>query len=658
MLRWYEPVWWAFFAGAALKSTVVLALAWILANLLRSRSAAWRHLVWTAAAAAVLALPVLSVELPELRLPVNMPALTFHATATAGSPDQAAANAATPGNASTAVQPAKPVWQPDWALYAMLLWMAGTAIGLGRLAWAAAAMARLRRTLRPYGGEDFRALAAELGLDGPAPVFESAPGAMPMTFGLLRPAVALPADAAAWSEERRRMVLLHELAHVRRGDVAAHLVARIALCFYWWNPLAWLAWREFLKEREKATDDLVLATGTRASDYAAELLEVARAMRPAEADGWAAIAMARRSELEGRLLSILDGQVNRNAAGRASMLAASLAAVLLVAPFAAVQAQDQSSAGVPADVDATVRAALAQKNHEILDNAANAFEKLRQYETAQKLLESSLQVREETSGQQSADYGEGLAKLGDLAVAEGQRGKALDYFTRAQQAIGGGPAAAHSLFWLGVLNLDKKDYAQAAQYFQQMQAADPSKAGEALTWLGLTHEREPDAAVQAEADYRQAIAVEGSDTKDATVTMDLLARLLKTQDRAAEADQLSANAAALRAQAAAEVRAKTPNVSSGAYHVGGGVTAPKVLHKLEPEYDEMARAAKYQGTVLLYVEIGPDGRAHNARVVRSLGMGLDEKAIDAVQQWVFQPGMKEGQPVTVAATIEVNFRLL
>jgi TonB family protein len=99
-------------------------------------------------------------------------------------------------------------------------------------------------------------------------------------------------------------------------------------------------------------------------------------------------------------------------------------------------------------------------------------------------------------------------------------------------------------------------------------------------------------------------------------------------------------------------------VGGGVYRVGGGVTAPVLLHKVEPEYSEEARKAKYQGTVLLYIEVSPDGRATNIRVARSLGLGLDEKAMDAVKQWKFKPGYKNGQPVTVAATIEVNFRLL
>ena len=99
-------------------------------------------------------------------------------------------------------------------------------------------------------------------------------------------------------------------------------------------------------------------------------------------------------------------------------------------------------------------------------------------------------------------------------------------------------------------------------------------------------------------------------------------------------------------------------VGGGVFRVGGGVTAPALLYKVEPEYSEEARKAKYQGTVVLYVEVDPSGRARNLRVVRSLGLGLDEKAMEAVNKWRFRPGYKDGKPVTVAATIEVNFRLL
>jgi TonB family protein len=99
-------------------------------------------------------------------------------------------------------------------------------------------------------------------------------------------------------------------------------------------------------------------------------------------------------------------------------------------------------------------------------------------------------------------------------------------------------------------------------------------------------------------------------------------------------------------------------VGGGAFRVGNGVTAPVLLYKKEPEYSEEARKAKYQGTVVLYVQVDPSGKATHISVTRSLGLGLDEKAIEAVKQWKFKPGYKDGKPVTVEASIEVNFRLL
>jgi protein TonB len=99
-------------------------------------------------------------------------------------------------------------------------------------------------------------------------------------------------------------------------------------------------------------------------------------------------------------------------------------------------------------------------------------------------------------------------------------------------------------------------------------------------------------------------------------------------------------------------------VGGGVFRVGGGVSAPEVLFKVDPEYSEEARKAKYSGAVLLAVVVDAEGRARDIHVVKSLGMGLDEKAIEAVQKWKFRPGMKGGVAVNVRAQIEVNFRLL
>jgi TonB family protein len=95
----------------------------------------------------------------------------------------------------------------------------------------------------------------------------------------------------------------------------------------------------------------------------------------------------------------------------------------------------------------------------------------------------------------------------------------------------------------------------------------------------------------------------------------------------------------------------------GAYRVGGGISSPRALYAPDPEFSEEARKAKYQGTVILWVVVGPDGRVHEVRVQRSLGLGLDEKAIQAIRTWRFDPARKDGVPVAVQVNIEVNFRL-
>ncbi len=98
-------------------------------------------------------------------------------------------------------------------------------------------------------------------------------------------------------------------------------------------------------------------------------------------------------------------------------------------------------------------------------------------------------------------------------------------------------------------------------------------------------------------------------------------------------------------------------VGGGPYRVGGGVSAPRILYAPDPDYSEEARKAKYQGTVVLWVVVGPDGRPRDVRVQRSLGLGLDEKAMEAVRTWKFEPARKDGQPVAVQINVEVNFRL-
>jgi TonB family protein len=697
MLGWNESAWSAMLLGAALKSTIVLGAAWLLAWVLRRRSAAARHLVWTAAAAALLALPLLSVSLPALRVRTHalaslVPTVTFRTDAVAipGAPV-----AADPPLARSAGAPTAAPWHPDFRLWLMLLWAAGSALALAHLLAAYALMWRTRRRALPFADPElFDAISYLLGIRGDVELLALPLSAMPMSFGVLRPAVFLPADAHQWSEDRRRVVLLHELAHVKRGDMATHLLLRMAACLFWWNPLAWTAWRESLKESERAADDLVLTAGERAADYASHLLEIARSMQRAPRVAWAAVAMARPSQLEGRLLAILDPRIDRQSPGRRSALAAAVLAVALVAPFAALEAQDAPPPPPPPTVDTAIRAATEQQNPAATDSAAAAYEKNRKYDEAQQLLEDSLALRAQTSGDHSSAYAIGLMKLGDLAVKRHQYAEAEAFYFKAL-SLGDTPETAPALIYVA---LHTKDTTAAKAFLDRAIAAAQNGpvAGRALT-LRANYSRDDGFPGVAETQYIQALAQDPPNSSEAAFTMESYAKLLTSQSRTSEAQGMQQNAKTIREARVAEMAPhwtgaesapaqpndaafrgtgpadhsndaappapKPPTrdaggVSGPVFKVGGGVSAPKLLSKLEPDYSEEARAAKYQGTVVLKVVIGTDGQAYNLELVRGLGNGLDEKAAEAVMQWKFAPGKRDGVPVAIAATIEVNFRLL
>jgi len=120
-----------------------------------------------------------------------------------------------------------------------------------------------------------------------------------------------------------------------------------------------------------------------------------------------------------------------------------------------------------------------------------------------------------------------------------------------------------------------------------------------------------------------------------------------------------ATAEELRRAESQEAPAKSSDAfGTGAFRIGGGVTAPQLIYRVEPKYPEEARKAGLEGTVVLYAVVDPDGMIHNMRIVRSLDPVLDENAMQAARQWKFKPGTKEGKPVPVAASIEITFRVL
>ncbi|HEY4363163.1 MAG TPA: TonB family protein [Bryobacteraceae bacterium] len=646
----------------ALKTTAILAAARIATWLLRRNSASARHQVWTAACAAALLLPLLSVSLPAWR-PAATAAIapvffevTTTASATVATQPAASAASSTPASSRTP-------WRPDLRGSILSLWIVGCFLTTLPLARAALRLRRQRRDAGPSPYSGLAAdLAAELELHRPIDILETPAGTMPMTQGTLRPAVFLPADARHWTEDRRRMVLLHELAHVRRADAATQLLTRAMLTLNWWNPLAWTAWRETLKERERAADDLVLHTGARASEYAENLLEIARHFQKAPLAS-AAVCMARPAQLEGRLLAILDATTNRSTGNRTFAAANVLVAIALVAPLAALHAQQAAPKPNP-DVDATIRAAQAQQNPDIADQPAQAFADKRDFDTARALLDTAAGIRAGVSGTGSVNYGLGLIKIADLEARRHNTSEAVAFYSKAVQVLGDRPEAAPAFIYLGVRSLTTKSYDQAATYFQTAQALKSPQAGTAAMWMGVLKERQNDPS-GAESMYQAALGLQGSDSPEAATTMQLYSLFLTRRGRTAEAQTMSDRAGAqIKSKPGQPVfrgtappPAQSPTTAA-AVRPGNGVGQPRLVFKQEPTYSDEARIAKLQGSVRLSLVVAADGTPTNIQVVGPLGLGLDQAAVDAVSSWVFKPGTKDGLPVPVMASVEVNFRLL
>ena len=267
-------------------------------------------------------------------------------------------------------------WQPPL----VGLWMAGVVVLLLRIGVGIAATRRIgRRAKRPHDGEWAR-LAAELarriGLTRPVRVLSSGPTAVPMTWGWARPVVLVPAVGDTWSAARKRVVLLHELNHVKRHDCASQLVAHIACAVYWFNPLVWLAARALRVERERACDEAVVRDGTQASSYADHLLEIARGQEGTRWSSLAAVAMARRSQLEGRLLAILEAGQRKRPSGRTVLAVGTVMAgviLMLTAVTPTTHAAAPPEAGVgAAQIEATTEVSLEGVVTVLTDRSAPA----------------------------------------------------------------------------------------------------------------------------------------------------------------------------------------------------------------------------------------------------------------------------------------------
>jgi beta-lactamase regulating signal transducer with metallopeptidase domain len=376
---------------AAVKGTALLVLATALAAALRRDSAATRHLVWLLTMVALLVVPAISAFLPQWRVlpawasiptappvalpdpllgiapaidavPMTHPAQPDGVGSPAGPANQSSATMADapPVPAATAPLPAPAASSWEFPNVVPLVWAVGCCMLIVRLLaarwilWNTERNATVMRWSLETAQENhepimnaLEAVRRQLGIRRPVTLLMHPDRAIPIVWGIFRLRLLLPAAARQWSDEQLRSVLLHELAHVKRRDTLTQLLTQVVCALYWFNPLVWwAAWRLGV-ERERACDDLVLASGVRPSAYAGHLLQVVTDLSPVRWMHSCGLAMARQSSLEGRLIAVLSTRPNRRGVS-ATLAAIGLAiAVAIAVPIAMLQAVD-AGPGVPA----------------------------------------------------------------------------------------------------------------------------------------------------------------------------------------------------------------------------------------------------------------------------------------------------------------------
>jgi TonB family protein len=317
------------------KSSFIIVVTYLAVYLLRRQSAATRHMIFTAGLICALVIPVLAALIPEWH-PKTISNFSYDVYAPRVVP--VIDNKSVSRFVATPPTPMLPsldrslfwIWVTGWVI-------AGAAFltGVAKVEWL---IHRSEPLTSARFTEATASVAAALSLRRPIRLLQNRRAVLG-TWGVVRPQLLLPFDADQWSEERLRIVLIHELAHIKRLDWLVQMLAESARAIYWFNPLFWLLYRRLRLESEHACDDIVLNLGTDGRHYAAHLLDIARTLKKSERAWSPILAMAQSPNLERRFLAMLNPSLNHSPITRKSLLAALAVAVCLTLPLAAMRFQ-------------------------------------------------------------------------------------------------------------------------------------------------------------------------------------------------------------------------------------------------------------------------------------------------------------------------------
>jgi beta-lactamase regulating signal transducer with metallopeptidase domain len=353
-----------FLLEVSIKGSLILAVAGLATSLLKMAPAAVRHSIWTTALVVVAILPAIIAYSPRVDvgvLPADesriiaRPDISDHldgqvAVTRTRERSHSHTSLAKPRKTRSVVRaPVSPlVAGPrtsqagfNWKMALLTLWAFGMLVVTLRYVVGWIALLRIKKRSEPVADVRFRLasikVARSIGLKRRVRFVYGDSSGMPLTWGWVRPTVLLPQDSREWEAEKTVSVLKHELGHIKRRDCLVQALVYLVCAIYWFNPLVWIAAASSRREREIACDDYVISGGTDGTAYADHLLDIARSLKSPKLSGVSTIAMARPSELEGRLMAILSSDRPRGANTKAGMFTTMGILAVVAIPLAALR---------------------------------------------------------------------------------------------------------------------------------------------------------------------------------------------------------------------------------------------------------------------------------------------------------------------------------
>jgi TonB family protein len=600
---------------SVLKISVILAAALALTALLRRSSAATRHWILAASIVAAAAMPLLQVVAPQWSGPLTAPWLASDRIAlrpvTAGT---------TAANLGVNAPPALATPMIDRAVDARAfhsvlpaIWIAGSVVMLALLAVGLARLVWLTRTAAPIrDGEWQRALPEMLrhaDVHQMVTVRESpAPGVL-VAWGAIRPQIILPASSRMWPASRVRIVLAHELAHIRRLDWPLQILAELLRAACWFNPLVWIVVGRLRSESERACDDAVMRGGVDGADYAAELLGIATELRGGRRGWLPAPAMARASHLEGRVAAMLNPSTNRTPLSATRRITSFVAAVAVAVGI--------SGYAISAQTFSSLAGSVSDQLGGLVPNATLVL--------VNKTSGSKYEVKSNSVG---------LFEFVGLPAGEYSLAASVPGFKTIESTliVGGETLRRDLSLELGTLQETVR------------------VVGHRLI-AGLT--APPSVVVKTAPARRLPSELERVDVR-MQPNMSWLApyRWTRVVNALWSARRFGPNTAAA-AQASGAAPACGPFSAAG---IGGNIKVPIKIKDVRPVYPENAALNGLDGIVELEATIGPDGTMQLVSVISPMS-ALGVAALDAVRQWEFTATLLNCVAVNVQMHVRVLFVL-